>query len=67
MRKSDVNVGDILVCISPKISKKNWLVVEIEDWHVTLLDADKMYTEHKGLGDYWRVDAAYLEMNFIEL
>lgn len=61
-----VNVGDILVCLSSKIERKNWLVLEIEDWHVTLLDSDKMYTEHRGLGDYWRVDKTYLEMNFIK-
>lgn len=62
-----VNVGDVLVCTNVRISKRNWLVVETEDWHVTLLDADKMYSDSKGLGDYWRVDKTYLEMNFIQL
>ena len=61
-----VEVGDILVCTNPRMERKNWTVIEIEDWHVVLLDASKMYSEHKGLGDYWRVDKTFLEMNFIQ-
>lgn len=62
-----VNVGDVLVCVNPKIERKNWVVVEIEDWHVALVDADKLYKKNKGLGDLWRVNVAFLDMNFIEL
>ena len=61
-----VNVGDILVCTNPRMERKNWTVIEIEDWHVVLLDASKMYSEHKGLGDYWRVSNTFLEDNFIQ-
>lgn len=62
-----VNVGDVLVCVNPKIQRKNWVVVEIEDWHVAPVDADKLYKKNKGLGDLWRVNVAFLDMNFIEL
>ena len=61
------NVGDVLVCTNQRITRKNWLVVEVEDWHVCLIDADKMYSEQKGLGDYWRVNNVFLEENFIQL
>lgn len=61
-----VNVGDILLCVNPRISRKHWYVIEIEDLHVVLLDANKTYSERKGLGDYWRVSNTFLEDNFIQ-
>ena len=62
-----VNEGDVLVCVNPKIERNNWVVAEIEDWHVTLVDADKLYNKNKGLGDLWRVNVAFLDMNFMQL
>ena len=62
-----IEVGDILVCLSRKIERKNWVIVELEDWHVTLVDAEALYKKNKGLGDYWRVSVTYLEDNFMQL